>query len=401
MYIKKNSNVLNSSDLSLREMLVSFIKENDIVESAIAEEIGIHKETLSKFIGGESELKFIHAIRLMKLLNLSESQLVAAYCKDVDETSSLDKFERLSYITRNFDITTLKKIGIIKSRAKIEDYEQQICSFFGFNSIYEYDDTSLMPTLFSKSKKLVLQEKEAKMTTFWLKCAISSFSKINNPHEYDRELLLKLLKRVGEFTRDEINGYKKFVLVLFQLGITVLTQPYVANTKAFGVTMILQGKPCIVITDMNKKYHKLWISLLHELYHVINDFEMLESINYHLSNPQTPEILLNEEKANQFALDALINPSIQKQLSKVVSFPFKVNQLAKELNVAPSIIYGVYLESLPNGKLKSDEFTKYGNSHILVSSTIATRNILFDAVSRRSLEQAIEKMRIELFRITI
>ncbi|MDY5532275.1 MAG: hypothetical protein SPF83_01275 [Butyricimonas virosa] len=403
MYIKRSNTTQVNQELSLREMIKSFMEDNDIAESAIADEIKINRETFAKFLNGISELKFIHAIRFMKLLNLTESQLVAAYSKDFDENeiASSDKFERLSYITRNFDVVTLKKIGVIKCRAKIEEYEQQICEFFGFNSIYEYDDTSLMPTLFSKSRKAVLQEKEAKMTTFWLKCAISSFTKINNPHEYDKDLLVQLLKRVGEFTQDEINGYKKFVLVLFQLGITVLTQSYISGTKAFGVTMILHGKPCIVITDMNKKYHKLWISLLHELYHVINDFEMLEGMSYHLSNPETPEILLNESKADQFALNVLINPSIQRQLGKIVSFPFKIRQLAKELNVAPSIIYGVYLESLPNGRLKIQEFMKYNRDNILISSEIATRSILFDAISKRSLVQAIDKMKRELFRITI
>ena len=100
----------------------------------------------------------------MKLLDLTESQLVSAYCKDIniDEASSLDKFEKLSYIMQNFDVPTLKKIGIIKSRAKIDEYEQCICDFFGFSSIYEYDDTSLMPTLFSKSKRKSYKKRRLK-----------------------------------------------------------------------------------------------------------------------------------------------------------------------------------------------------------------------------------------------
>lgn len=375
-----------------------FIQENEIIESSIAEEIGVHKETLSKFLEGSTELKFMPAIRLMKLLNLTENQLISSYCKDIDMggSSSLDKFEKLSYIMRNFDVPTLKKIGIIKSRAKIDEYEQQICSFFGFSSIYEYDDTSLMPALFSKSQKRIAQEKEAKMVTFWLKCAISSFSKLENPNEYDKEVLFQLLKRASEFTQDEVNGYKRFVIVLFKLGVTVLTQPYITGTKSFGVTMILKGKPCIVITDMNKKYHKLWLSLLHELYHVINDFEMLESMEYHLSNPETPDLFLNENRANQFALNVLINPSVQSQVQRKIAFPYKISLLAKELNVSTSIIYGVYLESLQDPVSKRQEFAKYGNN--LISSDTATRNILFDAVGKRSLKDAIEKIKTEFFK---
>ena len=142
------------------EKYCEFIQRMNLESSMLGN--SFTKKTLSKF-KRKSGIK-ICCIRLMKLLDLTESQLVSAYCQDIDanESSSLERFERLSYIARNFDIPTLKKIGIIKSRAKIDEYEQCICSFFGFSSIYEYDDTSLMPTLFSKSKKRVLQEKETK-----------------------------------------------------------------------------------------------------------------------------------------------------------------------------------------------------------------------------------------------
>ena len=137
---------------------------------------------------------------------------------------------------------------------------------------------------------------------------------------------------------DMQKAYSMLVLVLFQLGITVITQPYASGTNAYGGTMIVNGKPCIVITDKGKQYHKLWISLLHELYHVINDYEILESLVYHFSTPEIPNLLLNEDKADQFALDVLINPVFQKELGQVVLFPFTVKALSESLSISPSII---------------------------------------------------------------
>lgn len=397
MFISRRNNLEDDLDISLRDLLNQFIEQNGLKDSAIAEEIGIHKETLSKFLKNESDLKFMHAIRLMKLLNINESQLVAAYCKGIskEEEDSLDKSERISYIMQNFDIQGLKKIGVIKSRAKIDEYEDSICHFFGFSSIYEYDDTTLLPSLFSKCKARIAREKEAKMTTFWLKCAISSFNQINNTAEYNKELLFELLKRAAEFTRDEQNGYRRFILVLAQLGITVITQSYITGTNTFGVTMILNGKPCIVVTDMKKKYHKLWITLLHELYHVVNDYELLESAQYHISSSDTPDLLFNEQKADQFAYNLLINPSIQQNLSRIVSFPAKVDALAKELGISSSIIYGVYLETLPDGPNKSKEFAKYK----LISSDVATQEILVHHGKQVPLKEAIVKFKEELKQI--
>lgn len=402
MYIIKKQIETDQStnEKSLREMLNELITENEVAVSSIAEEIGINKDSFAEYLKGGYDLKLSQAIKLMKLLGLTESQLISAYNHEIaeKELANIEKSERLSYVLKNFDIPTLKRLGIIKPRARIEEYEKQICSFFGFSSIYQYDDTSLMPTFFSKSRITIAQEKERKMNDFWLKCSIYSFSQINNPYEYNRELLIELLKRISEFTADVIHGYEKIVLILFRMGVTVITQPYVSGTRAFGVTMILDGKPCIVITDMNKKYHKLWINLIHELYHVINDFDILQNLKYHISYSDSPELLLNEERADRFALDVLISPTIQKELGRIVALPYKMKQLAEKLNVDISILYGVYLESLPK-EMKSKEFPKYAN--MLKSSDVAIRKVEFDAIPRRSLNEAIEKMKNELYQISI
>ncbi|WP_334168017.1 helix-turn-helix transcriptional regulator [Phocaeicola paurosaccharolyticus] len=398
MYLSIKSNIKSiDGKQDLRTMLNQLIKDNDISCYSLADEIGINRITFSSYLSGKSELKFGQIIRVMKLLGLNESQFLELYKRETSDkdVEELEKSEKLSYILNNFDISILKKIGIIKARAKIDEYESQICSFFGFSSIYEYDDTSLFPTLYSKSKRRIAEEKESKMTKLWLKCAVCSFSKINNPNDFDKDLLVQLVRRTAEFTEDEINGYHKFILVLFNIGITVLTQPYISGTKAYGGTIIVNGKPCIIITDMGKQYHKLWISLLHELYHVLNDLDLIESLEYHFSTPEQPDMMLNEKRADQFALDVLINPTVQEQLPKIINFSYKVRELANSLCVSKTIIYGVYLESLSSDKQK-EMFPVL--SRYLNTSEKTVKDIIFDAVAKRSLNEAIEKMKIQLYK---
>lgn len=76
-----------------------------------------------------------------------------------------------------------------------------------------------------------------------------------------------------------------------------------------------------------------------------------------------------------------------------------MNQLANKLNIDVSILYGVYLEALPKGERKNKEFAKYGG--MLKPSDVAIRRIEFDAVPKHSLNGAIEKMKKELFRISV
>lgn len=391
------------SNISLRGLLKSFLEDerNDITIRPLSEQIGIAEQTLKKFIDGEGDIKMSYAIQIMELLNLSENQFITAYNNDMDSSDieKHNKTKEIAYVYQKFDIQTLKKIGIIK-RSKIDEYAEQISQFLGFNSIYEYDSLRLGISLFSKSRLEVSAKKEKKMVEFWLKCAYRFFTSTHNPYAYDRDLLMEFLKRISKHTVDVERGLEKVVQILFRLGVTVLVHEYVLNTTSFGVSMIIDGKPCIVITDMNKQYYKLWMNLLHELYHIIYDWEILERVNFHISDRESPELIFNEELADKFSWDVLVNPQIQKEIHKIVTMRYKVNELASKLNVDTSIIYGVYLEQISDSNKKSREFARL-NKSLLKQSNNAVLKINFDPISQKSLTTAIEKMKDTVYKISI
>lgn len=397
MYIVKNKNNSEYENVSLREELKTFLLSNGIPVSALAEQLGIDRRFLERYMSEGGDLKFVQAVKLMQTLDLEPAKFIQAFKNDLEGTSEeiSDESTELSYLYTKFNIPSLKEIGLIKKRAKINEIKEQVCSFFGFQSIYEYDTFAMLPeALFSRSTRYIKEQKSARMNEFWLKCLYYSFKKIANPNPFDRELLEEFVKHIYEYTTDEIHGYEKVILVLYRLGITVLTQPYVAGTGKFGATMIIDGKPCIVITDMKKKYHKLWLSLLHELCHILNDYDMLEKIAYHETSIDCPDIFLNEETADTFALNMLIKQSDQKELPKIIRLNHMVMRAAKALHVHPSIVYGVYLEGL-DSKKQSVEFRKYGSSNCLIGTEKAIKNVVFDPIGLQDLKKAIESMRQE------
>ncbi|MDR0892836.1 MAG: hypothetical protein LBN24_09505 [Mediterranea sp.] len=397
MFIVHKKETVDDKNASLRSILKQVINENEIPVSSLADQLNINRRMFEKYLSEGGDLKFSQAISIMQFLNMEESDFIRAYKNDMtDEDDSSERSKRLAFLYKHFDIPTLKDVGVIKKRAKIDEIEDQLCAFLGLQqSIYEYEMFAVLPTLFSKSKRLIAEEKATKMTSFWLKCAIQTFKVINNPYEYNRELLIEFVKRIHEYTEDQIHGYEKVILILYRIGVTVLTQPYISKTGSFGVTMLMDNKPCIVITDMKKKYHKLWMSLIHELYHVINDYNMLQS-SYHISAGDEQDILFNEEKADLFALNVLIPEEIRIRLSSIVRFPIKVRMLASQIAVDPSIIYGIYLESLPKEQ-QINEFKKYGGQNCLFSSDIAIRNVQFDPIGYQNLNKAIEYIRNNLY----
>ena len=104
MYIIGKNEPIYESDLSLSEMLSQFLYENDITDSAISNEIGVTRATLSKFLQGKADLKFMQAVRLMKILGIPEDKFVSTYCyKNEQNTQSFESLEKVSYIAKNFD----------------------------------------------------------------------------------------------------------------------------------------------------------------------------------------------------------------------------------------------------------------------------------------------------------
>ncbi len=398
MKLIKNLNAVEP----LRTILQRVISDNDIPESSLAEMLDIDRRTFEAYLNEGKDLKFTQALAIMKFLGMEEREFIESYEKDLEEDineNKVEQAERLAYILNNFDVNTLKKIGVLKKRCKIEDYEKQLIDFFGFHSsIYEYNSFAPIVTLYSKSKVSIEATKRAKMDEFWIRCSRYSFEKINNPYEYDEELLSLFLKKIHEYTCDTVHGYEKVVMTLFRMGVTVLTQPYLQGVGSFGASMFVNGKPCIIVTDMMKKYHKLWLTLLHELYHIIMDRQMLERTVYHISSQDDMTLFFNEGKADEFARNLLVPTNISGHMSNIMVSPYRVKKLADGLSLHPSIVYGVYLEGL-SSDIQKREFPKYASQ--LIGSDTATRPIVFNPAQSGNLNVAIDEIKEKLYNIKI
>lgn len=127
---------------------------------------------------------------------------------------------------------------------------------------------------------------------------------------------------------------------LYNIGVTVIFQNYLTTTQIRGGTFILQGKPCIVLTDFNKKYPTLWFTLLHELHHILFDFETIETNNFHLTGDD--DLFLIEEKADSFARDFFMSVEKFHYIKKYINNPFLVSKFAKENEIHLSLVYSFF-----------------------------------------------------------
>jgi Zn-dependent peptidase ImmA (M78 family) len=138
-------------------------------------------------------------------------------------------------------------------------------------------------------------------------------------------------------------GLAEVVRALNKMGITVTYLPRFKSMHVRGATFAVNQKPCIVLTDYRGNYPTLWFTLLHELHHVLFDWDEILVNSFHLSgdtNLYTESEV--ETEANQFARDYLFSDEKMKQLIPHINDRYFVEEFAKGNHVHWSIPYIFY-----------------------------------------------------------
>ena len=326
-------------DRTFNSLLNEKLDSSGLSKTQFEKLAGIQRRSLDGIINKTSkQTDVVNLLKLGEFLELDLKDLMVLHFKDrpVEEIKELQDSIDITYINKFFDLKTLSSLRFINKNDSIDVLKERICSFFGIESIYEYEK-ELNEALYSKTKKCFSD----KMKDFWIKSSYKYFEFIDNPNDYSREELIDLIPKIKPYTQNVEKGLLTVFPALYNIGITVVFQPMLPKTQIRGATFVINNKPCIVITDLNKNYATIWFSLIHELHHVLFDMGIIERIRYHLSGE--PDLfLMQEDKANEFAADYLLSKEKMRYIEKLIHNPLMVTKFARECQIHPSIIYSQY-----------------------------------------------------------
>lgn len=387
---------------SLRNGLKQFIEDTGMTKTKVAQLLGLaNSRVVTSIIEGKQEITLNVAYGISRLLNLTDEGFLKSSLIEIKEESQLDNdsIASCAFLYSHFDCQELKNMGFFQKDASDESMCDRITSFFGYRSIYEFQrDENVVNTLFSKSKMSANERRANLMQHFWLATAKSSLEAMSNPYEYDKDMLIEFIKRIPNYSMDVNHGMATVICILYRLGITVLVQDYITRTRSFGVSLFVNDKPCIVLTGLKQMYHKLWLTLMHELYHILQDAEYLRKVGYHISDIDRQDIFVSEENADRFAYHCFINEPYNSRLESIVVSDYKVCDLAKRLQIHPSIVYGIYLEQLPDSQNKKNEF----RNHIYLKHILRLRdceimqNIVYNPIAVETIKEAVHSLKEKL-----
>lgn len=300
--------------------------------------LNIDKDVFEQIISGTAKQpNLIHVVKIAEFLEINIDKFIQIVLNKQSKNNigSIDKARKATFLLKNFDVKTLTKLCFFDKNYETDELVDKVLTFFGYSSIQEYEDELVEP-LYSKTKRNFSD----KMKDFWIKSAYQTFRIIDNPNEYDRGRLKDLIVKVKPYSQDVEEGLYTVCKALYNIGVTVIFQDYLSTTQVRGGTFVVNGKPCIVLTDFNKKYPTIWFTLLHELHHVLFDFDLIESNSFHLTGDD--DLFLIEDKANSFARDFFMAEDKFHYIKKYINNPFLVSKFAEQNEIHVSIVYSFY-----------------------------------------------------------
>lgn len=338
------SNLLQESFEKTNQINPREIFEDKLIELNISENqafnlIGLDKNSVNPILDGSiKHPSLFNVLKIADFIDVPLKEIIVFLIanQQTDKIKKLEQSNDFQFIEKNFDIDRLSRAGLINSKSDSSKIKQNLLDFFGFESIREYEEYSLKldMILYSSTKRNFAD----KMRYFSVSSAYMIFEKISNPNSYDREKLKELIPKIKPYTQDVKNGLLTVCQALYSIGVTVCFQKQLTTSQFRGATFAVNQKPCVVLTDLNKNYAAIWHALLHELYHVLFDFESISSQGYHLTGE--PDLLLiNEENADNFAQEFFLDANLLRYIKPHINNDFMVSQIAKKNNIHKCLVY--------------------------------------------------------------
>ncbi|UHG92525.1 ImmA/IrrE family metallo-endopeptidase [Spirosoma oryzicola] len=353
--------LFSQQKMGLRELFEQRLLELDLTQTKAQDLLGVQRRTLNGILDGtQKNIDFSALSRLAYFLQITNAEVIGLLLEKLEKNfpDEFFDYQKREFILNHFDLANLMKCGFLDTISDFEHIEERITSYFGLSSIYDYGKDIIRPAFSSGARK----PKNEFNKNFWVESALNSLRLINNPYDYNRSKLLDFIPSIRWHSINVKKGLFQVSRDLFKLGVTVIFEDYINGIFVRGATFAVNDKPCVVLTNYSRFYPSLWFALMHELHHVLYDWDEIKANTYspyHLSG-ELDMFTKNEVEADEFAREFLFPSERMNRVNSQIGNETFVAQAAKAYQIHPSIIYINYCwEHKDNDADIFAKFSKY------------------------------------------
>jgi len=154
-----------------------------------------------------------------------------------------------------------------------------------------------------------------------------------------RPLDLAWLKQLAKLSQSG-NGPVQAQKLLKEHGIVLVIERNIPGMEVDGAAFLVESIPVIGLTLRRDAVDNFWFTLMHEIAHVILHYRTGLASGF-FDDVEHVEVDEFEEEANKFASDMLVpNETWSRSTARIAKTSLPIENLAKQLGIAPAIIYG-------------------------------------------------------------
>jgi HTH-type transcriptional regulator/antitoxin HigA len=329
-----------NSDLAIHpgEFLEETLGAVGMTQAELSNRLGMPVQTINEIIKGKKSITSTTALELEYVLDVpshiwlgleNQYQIVLAKQKELECMKMEIK------LVSKFSYADLVKNEFVKATRKPIERVNELKRFFEVKKLAQIPQVKAYQPAFRVSSGDISHE----VIASWLQAARIKAKDIEVKVFDKKRLEEKLLEIKSLMTLEYISeAVKEIQKVLNSCGIALVLLPHFKKTKIHGATFWLDNKKAVIAMTLKGSFSDLfWFSFFHEVGHILLHPKREVFLEDGCIDPKLQK---QEDEANKFAKDLLINDD---DFNKFISFGISkagVIEFAKQQGVKPSIVVG-------------------------------------------------------------
>lgn len=327
------------------DTILDLLEERSWTQQQLADRLGYSPKHVNQLIKSKVPLTEDAAIRLQNVLGASVGFWLTREAQYRERVAVLDAAERQAAMVpwlERFPIKEMMDVGLLAKRrvdAKSKpEIVGELLSFFGVATPDQWQSQyGCMELAFRRSRE---DQADVAAISAWLRMGERSAEKLDGP-VYDEARFKAALTEVrGLSCRSPQEFQPRMQQLLHDAGVAFVVVPALPRTHVSGVARWLNARrPLIQLSLYGKQNDRFWFSFFHEAAHILLHSQQKKSV--FLDDPsKTSSTSKEEQQANAWARDFLINPSHARALAGIPKTKTAVASFAQSIGVHPGIVVG-------------------------------------------------------------
>lgn len=312
--------------------LKDYLEFNNISQSEFAIRMGITQKHMNEILNGKANITLEMAGNIERLTGINSSFIINIENSKKIKEKILEQYKTeenvKKMITKEYHVNELKKNGWITF--KDETNILQICiDILDFLKVKDFQ-------VVEKLEEQVLFKKKGndfKKLALWI-AHCDEIAKKQEVKEYNSYNLLFLVQDLKEYAYKEEMNIEKIKKILNTYGMYFVCEKAMSGSKVRGCFKVKGTHPSIYITDNYAGKDSFFFELFHELGHCKSDYN--EAKNKIIIDGSQAK----EERADKFALNAMIEEEIWKEIIATDMTEKELKNISKKYHIPMSFIVG-------------------------------------------------------------